>query len=94
MVNHVLRNGKPYSEFETGDLRTSLEVTVEPNSTNTFSLVHAAPALAPVRFGVRHKTRAFVRRRLSEIRDNYLSKNPSMLAAAKALQRRLGTRSA
>jgi len=34
------------------------------------------------------ETQAFLRRRLSEVRDNYLSKNEHLLTAAKAIQRR------
>ena len=35
------------------------------------------------------KAKAFFRRRLSELRDNQLSKNPELLSVAKALQRYL-----
>jgi hypothetical protein len=40
------------------------------------------------RFNRKWKVKALLRRRLSEFRDNYLSKNPGLLAAAKVLQRR------
>lgn len=42
------------------------------------------------RLGYKWKLKALVRRRLSEVRDNYLSKSPVLLSTAKTLQRRLG----
>jgi hypothetical protein len=37
--------------------------------------------------GFRWNIHVFLWRRLSELRDNYLSKNPNLLTAAKTLQR-------
>jgi hypothetical protein len=41
----------------------------------------------PVALGLKWKAKAFLRRRLSEIRDDYLSKNAPLLTLAKTLQR-------
>lgn len=92
-IHQVLRTGKPV-QFETNELKTSVEAILEPGCSDNFSVVHTTSDIAPIKLGVRHKARALLRRRLSEVRDNYLSRNPSMLAVAKTLQRGLGAKSA
>lgn len=54
----------------------------------TLSLVHAATHPNSKTLDIRWKTKAFLRRRLSEFRDNYLYKNRRMLQAARAVQHR------
>ena len=50
--------------------------------------MHQNVYATPGRLGFRWSVLAFIRRRLSELRDNYLSKNQYLLKTAKALQRR------
>jgi len=87
-VSAVLKNGVPCDFLSSqGGIQTSLQLP--PYSEGTFSLVYANCYSVFKGLGCRRNVRAFVRRRLSEIRDNYISKSPSMAAAAKALRRRL-----
>jgi hypothetical protein len=88
-VEGALRNGARIDGIEASPAGARLRVEIGPGRTETFSLVHrnSFPVLA--RGGVRQAARAFVRRRLSEVRDNYLSKNQPLLAAATTLKKRL-----
>jgi hypothetical protein len=85
----VLQDGIESVKF-TAD-RTGMHVAsaLPGGSSRTFSLVHQNPYREFGDLGLRRKTKAYVRRRLSEVRDNYLSKNPRVLAAAEKLQRSL-----
>jgi hypothetical protein len=86
-IKEVLVDGMdcPF-EIDDAGLRISMELA--PRSSRTVSLVYRNDQ-APVRsIGLRWKLRAFLRRRLSEFRDNYLSRNRGLLTAAKAFQRR------
>ncbi len=86
-IENVLRNEKPCDLFRdhTG---ISASACLDPGNAESLSLIYRKTALAGARFGVRYAVRVFVRRRLSEVRDNYLSKSPSLLGAAKTLQHR------
>lgn len=83
----VLRNGTPCMGFTSDSDGIRLSVDLSPGSSEMFSMVHRNPHRNLASLGLRWKTRAFARRRLSEVRDNYLSKNSHVLAAAKTLQR-------
>jgi hypothetical protein len=87
-IEQVLLDGVPCNCLEVDDtgLRVSVELT--PASSKTFVLVHRSMPATAKNLGLGWKVRAFLRRRLSEIRDNYLSKNQRLLEAAKAFQRR------
>jgi hypothetical protein len=88
-VENVLRNEFAYDGFQIEEKTVRVSAELEPGRSEIFSLVFRSSDASVSKFGLRHSARAFVRRRLSEIRDNYLSKNPSVLAATKTLQRRL-----
>ncbi|HTQ58923.1 MAG TPA: hypothetical protein VMI32_01765 [Candidatus Solibacter sp.] len=61
-----------------------------PHVVRTFALVHDnGYGFSDKNRGFRWKAQAFLRRRLSEVRDNYLSRCRPLLTAAKGLQRRL-----
>ena len=87
-IEKVLMDGTPCNDFEIdeGELRLSAELA--PGSSRTFSLVHRNIHATVRNPGLRWNAQAFLRRRLSEVRDNYLSKNQRLLKAAKAFQRR------
>ena len=87
-ITQVLMDGTPCSGFEIDDAGLRLSVELAPDSSRTFSLVHRNDQATVRSLGPRWKAKAFLRRRLSEFRDNYLSKNQRLLTAAKALQRR------
>jgi hypothetical protein len=81
-------DGMPYCGFEIGDAGLPLSVELAPGSSQTFSLVHQNIDATVRNLGLGWNVKAFLRRRLSELRDNYLSKNQYLLTAAKAVQRR------
>lgn len=87
-IEQVLMDGRPCCGFEIDDAGLRVSVELAPGSSQTFSLVHRNVHHTVRNLGLFWNARAFLRRRLSELRDNYLSKNPRLLTAAKALQRR------
>jgi hypothetical protein len=87
-IERVLVNGVPCCGFVSDDAGPRVLVELLPGTSRTFSLVHKSVHSTASALGLRWNARAFLRRRLSEIRDNYLSKNQYVLAAAKAFQRR------
>jgi hypothetical protein len=88
-VEQVLDGEGRCTNFEVDGLGTRLSVDLAVGSEQTFSLVHrnGHPTLRSL--GFRRNTKAYLRRRLSEVRDNCLSKNACMLAASKAVKRRI-----
>ena len=87
-IEAVLQNGIPAS-FDTDDSTIRVSAELPPHSSGEFSLWYRNnfPTLGKLGFG--SNVRAFVRRRLSEARDNYVSKNDRALALAQALRRQL-----
>jgi hypothetical protein len=88
-VEQVLRNEVPLPCFEVDDHEIRASVEMAPGDSRTFAVVYRNEQSTEGRLGFRWTAKAFLRRRLSEIRDNHLSKNPRALAVAKTLQRRL-----
>ena len=83
----VYQNDRRCDEYSVDESAVRMAVRLEAGSSDCLS-IHDMPADAQgTRFGFRHRARAFVRRRLSEMRDNYLCKSPSLLAVARSLQR-------
>jgi len=87
-VEQVLRNGTACEGFETDDIETRIWVDLPAGGSQKFAVVYQGAHFPLGRLGFRRTVKAFFRRRLSEARDNYLSKNEPMLVAAKTLQRR------
>jgi hypothetical protein len=87
-IEQVLMDGMPSRGLEIDDAGLRLSVELAPGSSQTFSLVHQNAHATVRNLGLRWNAQAFLRRRLSEVRDNYLSKNQRLLTAAKAFQRR------
>jgi hypothetical protein len=83
----VLRNGVPCTDVELSDSQVRVSAVLEPGVSEVFSIHQRRPNATLVRMSFSYGTRAFVRRRLSEIRDNYISRSPSLLAATKTLRR-------
>jgi hypothetical protein len=88
-VDAVLRNGQPAEFAVPGEGRILFSAELAPHATETFAVVHRNSHAALEGLGLQRKAWAFLRRRLSEVRDNYVSKNPPMRAAAKMLRRRM-----
>jgi hypothetical protein len=89
-IAKVELDGEPWA-FAWGDDGTlRFQLTMGPGESRLVSVVHEntfGVCDANTRLGWTAK--AFMRRRLSEIRDNHLSRNPQLLSAAKFLQKRL-----
>ena len=86
-VEHILRNLTPVSCFDVEDGQLRLLVELPPGDSQTFSVVYRNENTGGNYLGWQWNAKAFIRRRLSEVRDNYLSKNARVLAVAKTLQR-------
>jgi hypothetical protein len=84
----VAINGRPCS-FER--IEESLRATLELSAGQSVALaVIPAPGDPDQKtLDLKWKIKAFLRRRLSEFRDNYLCRNDGMLKAARAVQRRI-----
>jgi hypothetical protein len=70
-----------------GNKGVRVQTNVPPHMSQIVSVVQRDEYPEPIALGMKWKAKAFVRRRLSEIRDDYLSKNAPVLAFAKTLQR-------
>jgi hypothetical protein len=87
MLAGVAAAGRPCKFERSGDsIRVRTEVAA--GQSVMVSLVHAATHPSSRALDMRWKTKAFVRRRLSEFRDNYLYKHRRVLQAARAVQHR------
>jgi hypothetical protein len=88
-VERVLLDGVPWPDPRTDEKDIRLSFDLPPGESRKFSLAYRNDfRLSDENLRLQWKTKAFLRRRLSEIRDNDLSKNPHLLSVAKALQRR------
>lgn len=84
-VEGVVQDGVASADFAATDAGVRFSIDLPPRSSQAFSLIHRNPYLSLATLGLRRKTAAFLRRRLSELRDNHLSKSPQALAAVKIL---------
>jgi hypothetical protein len=85
----VLRDGAPFLGAEVNDVGICAMAELSPGTSQTFSVVYRNAHATLGTLGLRRNVKAFLRRRFSEVRDNYLSKNQHVLKLAKSLQRRL-----
>ncbi|HTZ95277.1 MAG TPA: hypothetical protein VMB18_02695 [Terriglobales bacterium] len=88
-LERVLRDGTPCSGVQADDAGVRAVVELPPGGSETFSLVCRNGHVTAESLGFQWNAKAFLRRRLSEVRDNHLSKHQSVLRLAKRLQRRL-----
>jgi hypothetical protein len=88
-IEQVLMDGTECLGLERDGAGLRVTMELSPGMSQTLSLVHRNAHATVRSLGLRWNARAFVRRRLSEVRDNYLSKNQHLLMAAKAIQRRV-----
>jgi hypothetical protein len=83
-----VRRGDHYrADYTADENRISTSAVVDPGCIETFSIKNAQTNVSLAPMGLRYKTRAFIRRRLSEMRDNYVSKSPALLTTAESLRR-------
>jgi hypothetical protein len=88
-IDQVLMDGAPYGASNIDGSEMQLLAEIAPGCSSTFSVVYRNTHPTAKSLGLIWNVRAFLRRRLSEFRDNYLSRNRHLLAASKALQRSL-----
>jgi hypothetical protein len=87
-ADRVVTNGTPCDCVEIVGSAIRIFAELAPGVSKRFGLVHQHACEGPTKLGLRWHARAFVRRRLSEVRDNYLSRNRWGLMVAKTLQQR------
>src|SRR5271168_462583 len=89
-VERVVLDGVPCPEVRTDDKSIRFSFDLPPEESRKFSVIYRNDfGISDTNRRVPWKVKAFLRRRLSELRDNHLSKNPHLLSAAQALQRSL-----
>lgn len=89
LIEHVLMDGVPYRGAEVDGSGLQLHAEIAPGCTKTFSVIYRTAPVTAKGLGAMWIVRAFLRRRLSEFRDNYLSKNRLIFAASMACYRKL-----
>jgi hypothetical protein len=87
-IAHVLQDGTQSPGVTVEDARIRLSAELPAGASQTFSIVYRNIHAALGKPGIMWDARAYLRRRLCEVRDNYLSRNQHMLTAAKVLGRR------
>jgi hypothetical protein len=88
-IEQVHQGGGPIHSFEVDDSTIRLSVGLAPHSCQTFSIGYRNDYSSLEGLGFLWGAKAFIRRRLSEARDNYISKNQVAMAVAQALNRRV-----
>jgi hypothetical protein len=89
-VERVLLDGVPWPDARTDDEVIRCPFDLPPEESREFSVIYRNNfGLSDANRQFPWKVKAFFRRRLSELRDNHLSKSPRLLSAAQALQRSL-----
>ena len=89
-VEALLLDGVPVPVDESGNSDVQLTFDLPPAESRNFSVVYRDDFdLSHANRRLQWAAKVFFRRRLSEIRDNYLSKSSHLLSLAKAFQRRL-----
>ena len=90
-LEEVLLNEEACADVVVNDGKIHFSFSVPPKSSRVFSLKYRNEIESSYRHpGWRDELKVFARRRLSEVRDNYLSKSPALLAVAQALRRTVG----
>lgn len=88
-VEQVLQGDAPIHSFAVDDSKASLSVELAPHSRETLSMAFRNNYSSLEGLGFLWDAKAFIRRRLSEARDNHVSKNQFAMAVAQALKRRV-----
>ena len=82
----VLRDGVRLPGIQVYDAGIRVLAELAPRTSQTFSVHYRSAQTTHRNLGFRWNAKAFLRRRLSEVRDNYLSRNEYVLTAAKSLR--------
>jgi hypothetical protein len=87
-IERVVAGGVDHS-FEISGSLVHVRADLPPRSSQTFSVVFRNEYRSFRRLGFQWNAKAFARRRLSELRDNYISKNEVAMTIAQSVKRRL-----
>ena len=88
-IEQVLQGCVPTHSLVVDDSTIRVSVELPPHSCQTISVVYQNNYSSLEGLGFLWGPKAFIRRRLSEARDNYISKNQFATAVAQALTRRI-----
>jgi hypothetical protein len=90
-LESVRLSGAPYHSVQVDDTGVRVALELGPHQSKTLSLFHRNdyPRLGGKSLGFAWNAKAYVRRRLSEIRDNYISKNQRALHIAEMVRHRV-----
>ena len=80
-------NDRRCSDYRVTECGVHVSARLDAAASEDFSIRDIPSTSGTAHFGLRHAARVFVRRRMSELRDNYISKSPALLSAAKSIQR-------
>lgn len=87
-LESVQRNGVPGVPFHSDDFETCASAVLELRTEEQFSIHFREEQIKNIPpMSLRYNAGVFVRRRLSEIRDNHISGRPLLLSTTKALQK-------
>jgi hypothetical protein len=93
-VQAILLDGVPRPDAQSDDKGVRLSFELPPGESRLFSVVYRNDyRLSDKNNRLRNTTKAFLRRRLSEFRDNHVSKNPRLLSMLKKVLKRSRKRS-
>jgi hypothetical protein len=88
-VQGVLLDGMPRPDAQSDDKGVRLSFDLPPGGSRSFSVVYRNDyGLSDANNKLQYTAKAFLRRRLSELRDNHLSKSPRLLSILKSIQKR------
>lgn len=92
-LDHVVLDGKPILDFSIQTDNVRFSFILPPSTSSAFSWVYRNDfGFSNLDRGWQQRFKVFLRRRLSENRDNFLSKSPSLLSLVRSLQGRLRKR--
>jgi hypothetical protein len=87
-IEHVLQDGTQFPRVKIDDAGIRILAELPAGASQTFSVVYRNDQAALGKPGFMWDAKAFLRRRLCEVRDNYLSKHQHVLTLATTLGRR------
>jgi len=86
-IDGVLVDQKPYRNFHANEHGITVAADLASGRSQVFSLEYRNPYKSLATLGFGWNAKAYLRRRLSEVRDNYLSRNRYLSVVARKAQR-------
>lgn len=93
MPEQVLQDSLPIDSIDRVGPAIRVPIDVAPRTSTTLSLRFRDDHATVVSLGLKWEAKAFIRRRLSELRDNYISKNEFAMGVAQAVKHRVLSKS-